>query len=70
VYPRIEDAWHASNGLFVSSNETRYSQREQPITVLDRIFIENHGDPTGTEQLATITPKCFSRDWMRQLSTQ
>ncbi len=36
-YPNLENAWHASNGLRVSINETRNRQREQTITVADLV---------------------------------
>jgi integrase len=46
-YPNLENAWHASNGLRVSINETRNRQREQPVTVADLV------DHYSTTELAS-----------------
>src|SRR6202008_3626876 len=45
-YPNVEDAWQASNGLRVSSNEPRNRQCEQAITVGDLV------DHNNTTELA------------------
>ena len=46
-YPDLEDAWQASNSFRVSINESRNRQREQDITVADRV------DHYSTTELAS-----------------
>lgn len=70
-YPRIEDAWQASNGLRVSINETRNSQREQRITVADLVdhYSKTELAPDLTEggkSYATgVVYKAFLSRWVR-----
>jgi len=70
-FPNVEDAWHASNGLRVSINETRNRQREQPITVGDLIdhYIRTEladDDSERTKSHATVVVyKDFLSRWVR-----
>ncbi len=70
-YPNLENAWHASNGLRVSINETRNRQREQAVTVADlvdhyiRIELANDQFDGGKSHATKTIYSEYLRRWVR-----